>query len=257
MKTAVPTLAALSVLILLPMSARAQQPPHVMDEDRAAAFPHVEGHAAHDAALNYFVLFDQLEWQNLDGGDSGSWDMKGWLGGDRNRLWFRTEGDVRDGGVSGTQTHVLFGRSIARWWDIVAGVRQDVRPGPAQTWAAVGIQGIAPYWFEVQATAYVGAEGRTHVRFEGEHDLLLTNKLVLQPLLETEIYGKDDPEHGFGAGLTTLDLGVRVRYEVRREFAPYVGIVWSRKFFGTADLAEAAGEAPAGARLALGIRTWF
>jgi len=251
---------ALTTVLLVVLSAtalRGQEPPPVTDADRAAAFPDVDGHAAHDTAVNYFVLFDQLEWQSLDGGDSGAWDTQGWVGGDRNRFWFRTEGDVRNASFAATQTHVLVGRAIARWWDIVAGVRQDVRPGAAQTWAAIGIQGIAPYWFDIQATAYVGASGRTHFRVETEYDLLLTNRLVLQPLLETEIYGKGDPEHGFGAGLATLDLGVRLRYEIRREIAPYVGLVWSRKFFGTADLAEAAGETPPGARLAIGVRIWF
>lgn len=251
---------AIVVLLLVTLSpkpCRAQEPPPVTDADRAAAFPDVQGHATHDTSVNYFMLFDQLEWQSLDGGDSGAWDTKGWVGGDRNRLWFRTEGDVRDAHFFATQTHVLFGRAIARWWDIVGGVRQDVRPGPAQTWAAVGIQGIAPYWFDVQATAYVGEAGRTHFRVETEYDLLLTNRLVLQPLLETEIYGKADPEHRFGAGLATVDVGVRLRYEIRRELAPYLGFVWSGKFFGTADFAHAAGETSAGARLAAGIRTWF
>jgi copper resistance protein B len=248
----------LLLLALAPIAARAQEEvPPVTDADRAAAFPGVDGHPFHDSALHHFVLFDQLEWQSLDGGDSGSWDTKGWIGGDRNRVWFRTEGDVRDASFAATQTHVLFGRAVARWWDVVAGVRQDVRPGPAQTWAAIGLQGIAPYWFDVQATAYVGASGRTHFRFESEYDLLVTNRLVFQPLLETEIYGKSDPEHGFGAGLATLDIGLRLRYEIRRELAPYLGLVWSRKFFGTADFAEAAGETAAGARLAVGVRTWF
>ncbi len=251
------SLAFILINALGAVPARGQEPPPVTDADRAAAFPDVQGHAAHDTGLNYFVLFDQLEWQSLDGGDSGAWDTKGWVGGDRNRFWFRTEGDVRDAEFAATQTHVLVGRSIARWWDIVAGIRQDVRPGPAQTWAAVGIQGIAPYWFDVQATGYVGASGRTHVRVETEYDLLLTNRVVLQPMLETEIYGKSDPEHHFGAGLATLDVGLRLRYEIRREFAPYAGLVWSRKFFGTADLAEAAEETPAGWRLAMGVRTWF
>ena len=248
---------ALVLVALTPSVLRGQEPPPPTDADRAAVFHDVEGHTAHDTAVNYFVLFDQLEWQSLDGGDSGAWDTKGWVGGDRDRFWFRTEGDVRDAQFAATQTHLLYGRAIARWWDIVAGVRQDVRPGPAQTWAAVGIQGIAPYWFEVQATAYIGAAGRTHVRVESEYDLLFTNRLVLQPLLETEIYGTSDPEHRFGAGLATLDIGLRLRYEVRREVAPYVGLVWSRKFFGTADLAEAAGETAAGWRMAMGIRTWF
>jgi copper resistance protein B len=231
--------------------------PPVTDADRAAAFPDVDGHGVHDAALNYFVLLDQLEWQGTGGGSRGSWDTRGWIGGDVTRFWFRTEGEATGSRVASTQTHVLYGRAISRWWDVVAGVRQDVRPGPAQTWAAVGVQGIAPYWFELQATAYVGASGRTHLRVEGEYELLVTNRLIVQPLVETEVYGKADPEHGFGAGLATLDAGLRVRYEIRREFAPYVGVVWSRKFFGTGDLAEAAGEPRAGARLALGVRIWF
>lgn len=246
------------LLVVLPAAlAGGQEPAPVTDADRAAAFPDVAGHPAHDRAINYFVLFDQLEWQSVDGGDSGAWDTKGWIGGDRDRFWFRTEGDVRDAHFVATQTHVLVGRAIARWWDIVAGVRQDVRPGPAQTWAAVGIQGLAPYWFDVQATAYIGASGRTHFRVETEYDLLVTNRLVIQPLLETEIYGKDDAEHRFGAGLATVDLGLRLRYEIRREFAPYIGLVWSGKFFGTADRAEAAGETPPGTRLSIGLRTWF
>ena len=132
-----------------------------------------------------------------------------------------------------------------------------MRPGPAQTWAAVGVQGLAPYWFNVEATAYVGAAGRTHFRFETEYELLLTNRLILQPLVEVEVYGKSDPERGIGTGLSTADAGLRLRYEVRREFAPYVGLVWSRQFFGTADLAEATGGRSGGARLAVGIRLWF
>jgi len=231
--------------------------PPVTDADRAAAFPDVEGHAVHDTAVNSYVLFDQLEWLRGDGGDGGSWDTKGWIGGDRDRFWFRSEGTGIGGRLGNSQTHLVYGRAIARWWDVVVGVRQDVRPGPAQTWAAVGIQGLAPYWFDVEATAYIGASGRTHFRFETEYELLLTNRLVLQPLVEVEIYGKSDPEHGMGAGLSTADTGLRLRYELRREMAPYVGVTWSRKFLETADLAEAAGDRADGARLALGIRFWF
>lgn len=231
--------------------------PAITDEDRAAAFPDVDGHTVHDEAVHYFVLFDQLEWQAGNGASGLSWDNKGWIGGDVNRFWFRTEGESEDGNLDAAQAHALYGRAIARWWDLVAGVRQDVRPGPPQTWAAVGIQGLAPYWFEVEATGYVGESGRTHFRFETEYELLLTNRLVLQPLVELEIYGKSDPEHGIGAGLSSLDAGLRLRYEFRRELAPYVGVTWKRKFFGTADLAEAAGDDTSGLRLALGVRVWF
>jgi copper resistance protein B len=233
--------------------------PPVTDEDRAAAFPKLdaEGHAVHDDAIHYYVLFDQLEWQVGDGARAGNWDNRGWIGGDVNRLWFRTEGDAEGGDLEEAQAHVLYGRGIHRWWDLVAGVRQDFRPGPARTWAAVGVQGLAPYWFEIEATAYIGASGRTHFLFETEYELLLTNRLVLQPLVELEIYGKSDPERGIGSGLSSGEAGLRVRYEFRRELAPYIGVTWNRKFFGTGDFARAAGEDTGGARFATGIRVWF
>jgi copper resistance protein B len=238
-------------------SASAAGVPPLTDADRTAAFPDVKGHAVHDNMINSFVLFDQLEWQAGNTGKGANWDNSGWIGGDLNRFWFRTEGEGEGGRLDTAYAHALYGRAIARWWDLVAGVRQDFRPGPAQTWAAIGIQGLAPEWFEVEATAYVGASGRTQVRFETEYELLLTNRVVLQPLAEFDIYGKADPERGVGAGLSTADAGIRVRYAFRREFAPYVGVVWSRKFFGTADLAEAAGEQTGGMRASVGLRFWF
>ena len=152
---------------------------------------------------------------------------------------------------------MLYGRQFSRWWDIVGGIRQDFRPGPAQTWAAIGVQGLAPYWFEIEATAYVGASGRTHARFEVEYELLVTNRLIFQPLVEAEIFGKSDLERGVGAGVSTTDAGFRLRYEFRREVAPYVGVVWSKKWGKTADFAEAAGEATGGMRLVTGVRLWF
>jgi len=231
--------------------------PPLTDDDRRAAFSEVQGRPVHDSAINHYVLFDQLEWQSHGGVNGLSWDTNGWIGGDRNRFWFRTEGDGEDGRLDDAQAHALYGRMIARWWDVVAGVRQDVRPGSPQTWAVVGIQGLAPYWFEVQATAYLGAAGRTHFRIETEYELLLTNRLILQPLAEIEIYGKADPAHRVGAGLSSVDASLRLRYEFRREIAPYVGVVWRRAFFGTADLARAAGEGVGGTRFALGVRLWL
>jgi copper resistance protein B len=229
----------------------------ITDADRQAAFPDVQGHTVHDNAVNYFVLFDQFEVQAGDGPGGFSWDTKGWVGQDRNRLWFRTEGDRADGRFEQAQTHLLYGRAISRWWDVTAGLRQDTVPGTPRTAVALGLQGLAPYWFEVEASVYVEVSGRTHVRIETEYDLLLTNRLVLQPLLEFEIYGRADPERRIDAGLSTGELGLRLRYELRREFAPYVGVVWNRKFFGTADYASADGERTSGARLAVGVRFWM
>lgn len=232
--------------------------PPVTDADRQAAFPaDLHGHAVHDRSINSFVLFDQLEWQSGEGSGAFSWDTKGWVGQDRDRFWFRTEGDRAAGRTEQAQVHLLYGRAIARWWDVTAGVRLDAVPDAPRTALAIGLQGLAPYWFEVEASAYVEPSGRTHVRFETEYDLLVTNRLVLQPLVEFEIYGRTDRERLIGTGLSTGEVGLRLRYEVRREFAPYVGVVWARRFFGSADLAREAGEDVAGARLAMGLRAWF
>jgi copper resistance protein B len=231
--------------------------PRVTDEDRRAAFPDVAGHTTHDRRWNYFVLFDQLEWQSNAGGTGLNVDTKAWLGGDRDRFWFRAEGDGEDGRVGEAEAHVLYGRQISRWWDLVAGVRQDFEPGPGRTWAAFGLQGLAPYWFEIELTGYVGAEGRTQVRGEVEYELLLSNRLVLQPQFEVALVGKSDPARGIGAGISTTDFGLRVRYEFKREFAPYAGVLWRNTWGKTADFARAAGEDRGGARAVAGVRLWF
>jgi copper resistance protein B len=231
--------------------------PRLTDEDRKAAFPDLGGHAAHDRKVHSFLLFDQLEWQAHRHDAGIALDSKGWVGRDRDRLWFRAEGGSEGGRVTDGQVHFLYGRPIARWWDVVGGIRQDFRPGPAQTWAAVGLQGLAPYWFEIEATAYLGAAGRTHARVEVEYELLLTNRLVAQPRAEVELFGKSDPERGVGAGLSTSELGLRLRYEMSREFAPYAGVAWRTRWGKTAELADAAGESSGGARLVTGLRLWF
>jgi copper resistance protein B len=231
--------------------------PPITDADRAAAFPqNMEGHTVHDQKWMYHVLFDQVEWQGTNAGGV-KLENTTWIGGDIDRLWLRFDAESDDGRMESVSAHALWGRSFSRWWDVVAGIRQDVRPGDPQTWAAVGIQGLAPYWFEVEATGYLGAGGRTRLNLEAEYDLLLTNRLVLQPVIEAEIYGKSDPERGIGAGLSSIESGLRLRYEIRREFAPYVGVTWHRSFFGTADHARAEGDDAGGARLAIGLRAWF
>ncbi len=230
--------------------------PPITEADRAAAFPDVEPHAIGDNAVYTFVLLDELEWQGDQSEGGLNWDAKGWVGGDRNRLWFRTEGQAGDGSLDDAEAHVLYGRAIARWWDVVAGVRQDVRPGPAQTWAAFGVQGLAPYWFEVEATGYVSDDGQTAVRLEADYELLLTNRLVLRPLVELNLYGTSNVERGIGAGLSSTDVGLRMRYEVRREFAPYIGVTWNHTFGETRELAEASGDAVSHLRLVAGLRLW-
>lgn len=239
----------------MPASALPGYVPPVTDEMRAAAFPDVHGHAAHDRRVNTFVLFDQLEWRSGNGPGSLTWSNTGWVGGDLNRLWFRTDVDGNGDGLDEAQAHLLYGRAVARWWDVVAGVRQDFQPG-AQTWLAVGVQGLAPGFFEVEATAYLSDEGQVAAHLELEYDLLLTNRLVLQPTAEVSLYGKPNASLGVGSGLSTAEAGVRLRYHVTREFAPYIGVSWARAFGDTA--AAHGSEVPNGApRLVTGARVWF
>lgn len=231
--------------------------PPITEADRAAAFPEVDVRPMEASPFHSFLLLDELEWRRTAAKHGMKWDALGWLGGDLNRFWFRTEGLADDGRLGEAEAHLLYGRAFARWWDLVVGVRQDFRPGPSQTWAAVGVQGLAPYWFEVEATGYLGEGEQTAARLEVEYELLLTNRLILQPLLEINVYGKRDLERGIGAGLSTGDLGLRLRYEVRRELAPYVGVTWSRRFGETRSLAAQAGDVDSGARVVAGVRLWY
>lgn len=215
------------------------------------------GHTVHDKSINFQVLFDQLEMQFVHGEPGSRWDTRTWIGGDLNRLWIRSEGDALDGVLDTAEAQLLYGRSVSRWWDVVAGVRYDPRPSPSHTWLAIGVQGLAPYFLDVQATAFIGPSGHTAGRIEVEHELLLTQRLVMQSLVELSLSGKDDPDRGVGSGLSTGEVGFRFRYEIKREFAPYAGIVWHKKLFGTGDATRAAGGDAGGWHVVGGLRWWM
>jgi copper resistance protein B len=231
--------------------------PALTDADRAAVFRSPSGHAVHDTALNSFFLADKLEWQDADDGSTLAWDLSGWIGGDIDRLWLRSEGERSNGKTEDAEIQALWGHAISPWWDVVSGVRQDFKPGAPQTWAALGVQGMALYNFEAEATAFIGEGGQSAARLEGDYDILLTNRLILQPTAELNFYGKNDPQRGIGSGLSNSEAGLRLRYEIRREIAPYIGVTWNRTYGKTADYATAEGEDRSEARLVLGVRLWF
>ena len=231
--------------------------PPVTEADRAAAFPALRHHMEHAPGFNTYVLFNRLEATDGDHGRGQAWEAQAWFGGDIHRLWLRSEGERAGGDIESADLEVLYGRSVTPWWDVVAGIRHDVEPGPSRTWAAVGVQGLAPYMFEVSATGYLGESGRTAANVELEYEVLFTNRLILQPLVELEFHGKDDPARGIGSGLSKAEAGLRLRYEVRREFAPYVGIVRERRFGRTADYHRAEGEPVDDTKLVAGVRFWF
>jgi len=203
------------------------------------------------------VMLDQLEWRDAREGAAVTWDAQGWYGGDYNKLWIKTEGERITGTTLNASTDLLLDHVVARWWDAQAGIRQDFGKGPARTWLALGVQGLAPYWLDVEATVYVGTAGRAAARLKADYDLLLTQRLILQPYGEANFYSKADPARQLGSGLSDIELSLRLRYEVRRELAPYVGVGWFKRFGGTAELAHAAGEGSDELELIAGLRIWF
>jgi copper resistance protein B len=203
------------------------------------------------------VLFDQLEWRDTSGGNAAVWEAQAWYGGDYNKVWFKSEGERTRGTTQDARAELLWDRIFSRWWSVQAGVREDFGQGPPRTWAAFGVEGLAPYWFAVEATAYVGEQGRTAARVKTDYDLLFTQRLILQPELEANLYGKNDQARGVGAGLSDVQVALRLRYEIRREVAPYVGVAWLRRFGNSADFARAAGDDPSELQWVAGLRVWF
>ena len=213
------------------------------------------GHMA--AGMRSKLLLDRLEWQDGDAGDVLAWDVDGWIGGDFNRLWLRSEGEREDGSTRAADLELLYGRAVSRWWELLAGARHEAGIGPSRDWAALGVRGLAPWRVEVEATAYAGESGRTALRFALQQELRLTRRVVLQPRLEFDLYGKDDPAKQVGSGLANAEAGLRLRYEIRREFAPYLGVSWQRSYGDTVDLRRGAGEQVEDTRLVAGLRAWF
>lgn len=203
------------------------------------------------------LLVDQFESVRTDDNTSAAYDLQAWFGRDYDRAVLKAEGDIDGGKLQDARTELLWGHAVAAYWDTQLGVRHDSGEDPDRTWLAFGIQGLAPYWFEVEATAYIGEDERSALRFDAAYELLLTQKLILQPRIEANFYGKRDAARGLGTGLSDLTAGLRLRYEIRREFAPYIGVERARKFGGTEDFARAAGRDTDESRLVVGVRFWF
>lgn len=186
-----------------------------------------------------------------------TYDLQAWYGRDYNRAVLKAEGDYDNSNITEASTELLWGHAIATYWDTQLGIRYDNGDDPNRTWLAMGIQGLAPYWFELDTTFYIGDEGRTALALEAEYELLFSQKLILQPRLETNVYGKADAERGLGSGLSDITVGLRLRYEFRREFAPYIGVEWTNQFGDTANYTQAAGGPKSDTTAMAGIRFWF
>ena len=206
----------------------------------------------------FFLQADRLEVQSNEGAGLSVLEAQGWVGGDYQRFWFKTEGQYAEGGeLQEAEIQGLYSRAISSFFDFQAGVRQDVAPGARRTFGVVGIQGLAPYWFEIDTALFVSHEGAVSARFEVEYDLRLTQRLILQPRAELNFAVQDVEELAIGSGLSTAETGARLRYEIKREFAPYVGFSWTRAAGQTADLWRQEGENPNTLSVVAGLRLWF
>lgn len=190
--------------------------------------------------------------------ESGVYDLQGWAGTTYDRFVLKAEGDVANDSLAESQTELLWGHAITTFWDTQLGIRVDTTDeGENRQWLAFGVQGLAPYWFEVDVAGYVGDGGRTALDIELEYELLFTQRLILQPRAEFTFYGKDDELNGIGRGLSDAALGLRLRYEFSRQFGPYIGIERTGKFGQTADYAEIRNESTNVTSYVAGLRFWF
>ncbi|MBL8774201.1 MAG: copper resistance protein B [Phenylobacterium sp.] len=199
---------------------------------------------------------ETFEYRPAGRGDGYAWEGTVSYGGDIDRLVIATEGESEGHGLENAEVQALWSHAIGPYFDLRAGVRHDVEPR-RRTYATVGVEGLAPYWFEVGAHAFLSDRGDVTVRLEGSYDLRLTQRLILEPRAEANLAAQDAPALGLAAGVTDLELGLRLRYAVAPEFAPYVGVNWSRKLGETAGRARAAGDDVEDTRLVVGLRAWF
>lgn len=211
-----------------------------------------------DGQMFSLFLIDRLEYRWNEGVNTINWNAQAWIGGDYNRVWFKTSGaKLINGAVEESEAQLLYSRLIRPFWDLQAGVRFDDRPRPSRSYAVLGIQGLAPYWFEINASAFVSDKGDISARLEAEPDLLLTQRLILQPRLETNLAAQKVKELGVGPGVSNIELELRLRYEIRRELAPYLGVSWTRTLGVTANLARSAGQDVEDFAVVAGMRAWF
>lgn len=215
-----------------------------------------------DEAYMGGILIDRLERARSRDNSFNAYDLQGWFGKDYNKLVLKAEGEAGSVKLREARTELLWSHALATFWDGQFGLRYDSgrsdrNLAPDRKWLAFGVQGLAPYWFETDAAAYIGEQGRTALRLSAGYELLFTQKLILQPRIEANFYGQQDAARELGSGLSSLVTGVRLRYEIYRELAPYIGVEWAGKFGGTADYARMAGARINETRVVAGVRFWY
>jgi len=213
----------------------------------------------HDDSVFSKIMLDRLEQVDTGEGSQTYFGGQAWTGTDLNKLWLKGEVARTKGKTEDANVEAYYSRAIAAYWDVQAGVRHDfsTNGGPSRNWLGLGIQGLAPYKFDTEFTLYAGSQGRTAARLRGEYDVYLSQRLVFWPELELNFYGQDDPQRSLGTGLADSSLTFRLRYEIMREVAPYIGVQWVRKYAGTADYARQMSLPVSDTQYMIGVRIWW
>jgi copper resistance protein B len=238
--TTILALLILSVSLLAPAPARAEE----MEDD----------------PLLYMVNVKKLEMRVAEGDNPVEWDAEAWIGKDLNKLWFKTQGEYIGEKIESAEFQALYSRAVAPFWDFQAGVRRDIyqEPGmPDRNWLALGFEGETPYDIGIDTALFLGENGRSSLRLDADYDIPLTQRLILMPEFEMNLFGKNDPATRTGSGLSETELGLRLRYEIRREFAPYIGVNWSKLWGKTRDYAREDGADHEQVQFLMGVRFWF
>lgn len=212
-----------------------------------------------DVAVHQIPTFHMIRIEadhaDRDGG-LWTWDINGWIGGDIDRVWLRSEGENRDGELDEAEAQIYFGRNFATFWDGLIGFRQDFVP-KGRSYLAGSIVGLAPYFFETEASVFLSTKGEASGRFRQSFDVLLTQRAIIEPYVEVNAFASDVPDLNIGAGLSSIEAGLQLRYEIVRQFAPYVDFVWSRKLGETLGRVRVTGDPSEETSLRFGIRSWF
>lgn len=203
------------------------------------------------------VMVDQLEKRSGDGEDPWVLEADAWIGKDLHKAWFKFEAEHVDGKLEEFEIQALYSHAIDPYWDFQIGWKHDNKPKPEKDWLAIGFKGLAPYWFEIDAAAFISDGGQVNFNLNAEYEWMLTQQWVLSPEAEINIYTKDDDTREIGSGVSDTQLGLRLRYEIKREFAPYIGLNWTKKYGDTADHVREEGEDTDNVQVVMGIRAWF
>lgn len=219
--------------------------------------------AVHDAPVNTFTAFQKAEFRTGDQPDAVAIDAEGWIGGDFQRFWWKADGEQETKGAKAGEIELqgLYSRLISPFWDFQTGVRVDrrYRGGGQRTtsYFVIGLEGLAPYWFEVEPALFVSEKGKISARITASYDQLITQRWVIQPRVDLNAGFQDDTKRSIAAGLNDVEFGVRLRYDIKRQFSPYVGVTWRRALGGTAGLVRRSGEDISTTSFVVGVRAWF